>query len=69
MTDTKEENTTKWMPKESNIKYIYAQPKQHKYSIIWLHGLGDHGGSWMKNFENFAKTIPDVKWIFPYVYY
>ena len=64
-TDTKEE--PKFTPKESNIYYIHPQQNDHTSTIIWLHGLGDHGGSWLKIFKEFAKTTPNTKYIFPYV--
>jgi len=37
----------------------------HSASVIWLHGLGDQGGSWTEVTRDFGSTLPHVKWIFP----
>lgn len=50
----------------NQCEIIDAEEKQTA-SIIFLHGLGDVGGSWLETFviTRIAKSLPYVKFIFP----
>ncbi|GAB4828315.1 hypothetical protein Ancab_035311 [Ancistrocladus abbreviatus] len=41
-----------------------VRPKgKHQATIVWLHGLGDNGGSWSQVLETLP--LPNIKWICP----
>ncbi|PSR84480.1 Acyl-protein like [Actinidia chinensis var. chinensis] len=41
-----------------------VRPKgTHKVTVVWLHGLGDNGGSWSQLLETLP--LPNIKWICP----
>ncbi|CAF3546076.1 unnamed protein product [Rotaria sordida] len=46
---------------------IISTTTQHTATVIFLHGLGDVGGSWHEVFNTYriAKSVPHVKFIFP----
>lgn len=45
---------------------LYIKPQTHKYSVIWLHGLGDVGDSFYHLISNMNLTHElEVKFIFP----
>ncbi|KAI9016241.1 Phospholipase/carboxylesterase/thioesterase [Phycomyces nitens] len=37
----------------------------HTATVIWLHGIGDSGVSWLFLSSQLGKQFPHVKWIFP----
>lgn len=43
--------------------YIVRPKGKHQATIVWLHGLGDHGGSWSQILETLP--LPNIKWICP----
>eukprot|EP01010_Urceolus_cornutus_P001027 NODE_1541_length_859_cov_279.520988_g1195_i0.p1 GENE.NODE_1541_length_859_cov_279.520988_g1195_i0~~NODE_1541_length_859_cov_279.520988_g1195_i0.p1 ORF type:complete len:259 (+),score=73.49 NODE_1541_length_859_cov_279.520988_g1195_i0:62-778(+) len=46
--------------------HILAPTAEHTATLIWLHGLGDTGASWLELFRTqLADRLPHVKCIFP----
>ncbi|GAB2300368.1 hypothetical protein Dimus_034409 [Dionaea muscipula] len=43
--------------------YVLRPKGKHQATIVWLHGLGDNGGSWSQIFETLP--LPNIKWICP----
>ncbi|GAB4832894.1 hypothetical protein Ancab_006912 [Ancistrocladus abbreviatus] len=43
--------------------YVVRPKGKHQATIVWLHGLGDNGGSWSQVLETFP--LPNIKWICP----
>ncbi|CAO3628913.1 unnamed protein product [Cunninghamella echinulata] len=45
---------------------IVVEPKgKHLSTVIFLHGLGDSGISWVPLAETLGPRFPNIKWIFP----
>ncbi|CAO3634402.1 unnamed protein product [Cunninghamella blakesleeana] len=45
---------------------ILVEPKEkHFASVIFLHGLGDSGISWVQLSDSLGDCFPNIKWIFP----
>ncbi|KAK9706117.1 hypothetical protein RND81_07G105100 [Saponaria officinalis] len=43
--------------------YVVMPKGKHQATLVWLHGLGDHGGSWSQILETLP--LPNIKWICP----
>lgn len=43
--------------------YVVRPKGKHQATIVWLHGLGDNGGSWSQILETLP--LPNIKWICP----
>ncbi|KAL9270438.1 Acyl-protein thioesterase 2-like protein [Drosera capensis] len=43
--------------------YVVKPKGKHQATIVWLHGLGDNGGSWSQILETLP--LPNIKWICP----
>lgn len=43
--------------------YVVRPKGKHQATVVWLHGLGDNGGSWSQILETLPLT--NIKWICP----
>ncbi|XP_057537839.1 uncharacterized protein LOC130815394 isoform X2 [Amaranthus tricolor] len=43
--------------------YVIRPKGKHQATVVWLHGLGDNGGSWSQILETIP--LPNIKWICP----
>ncbi|KAL9242416.1 hypothetical protein vseg_016411 [Gypsophila vaccaria] len=43
--------------------YVVMPKGKHQATLVWLHGLGDNGGSWSQVLETLP--LPNIKWICP----
>ncbi|XP_010688069.2 uncharacterized protein LOC104902093 isoform X2 [Beta vulgaris subsp. vulgaris] len=43
--------------------YVVRPKGKHQATVVWLHGLGDNGGSWSQILETLS--LPNIKWICP----
>lgn len=43
--------------------YVVKPKGKHQATVVWLHGLGDTGGSWSQVLE--SVPLPNIKWICP----
>lgn len=43
--------------------YVVRPKGKHQATVVWLHGLGDNGGSWSQILETLP--LPNIKWICP----
>lgn len=40
-------------------------PQKFKQMVVFMHGLGDRGRSWVSFFESYQQNNPDTLFIFP----
>ncbi|KAL8129571.1 hypothetical protein V2J09_018726 [Rumex salicifolius] len=50
-------------PMQFGQTYVVKPSGRHQATIVWLHGLGDTGGSWSQVLETLR--LPNIKWICP----
>lgn len=44
---------------------VIPAPKQHRSTLIMLHGLGDSGAGWAFLAQKLAADLPHTQWVFP----
>ncbi|CAF3133284.1 unnamed protein product [Rotaria socialis] len=65
--ETSQSEDERSVPKRMTNSLVVSSTVKHTATIIFLHGLGDVGGSWhdVFNMYRIAKSVPYAKFIFP----